>query len=186
MQYVIMSDGKGSRWNHYLGITKQEILIGNERLIDRTVRLIRERVTAPIFILSSNSNHESRGATRITSSYSSSLHKMYGYEYLNTGTTFLYGDTFYTISAMETILYNGEKDVVFYGNEHAIIGLKANNYMLLKNVLDQIDPSSSLYHAFDSMEEQRQFISVGDAYFNINSPYDYEQFLQKQKRLLWK
>ena len=27
MKFIIMSDGKGTRWNNYLGITKQEVII---------------------------------------------------------------------------------------------------------------------------------------------------------------
>lgn len=50
MKYIIMSDGKGTRWNNYLGITKQEVIINNERLIDRTIRMILERSTDDIYI----------------------------------------------------------------------------------------------------------------------------------------
>ena len=42
MQYIILSDGKGSRWNNYMGITKQEAIIDGERIIDRTCRLLRD------------------------------------------------------------------------------------------------------------------------------------------------
>ena len=51
MKYIIMSDGKGTRWNNYLGITKQEVIINNERLIDRTIRMILERTTDDVYIL---------------------------------------------------------------------------------------------------------------------------------------
>ena len=65
MKYIIMSDGKGTRWNNYLGITKQEAIINNERLIDRTIRMILERSTDEIYILSSNQNHENKYAKRM-------------------------------------------------------------------------------------------------------------------------
>lgn len=50
MKYIILSDGKGTRWNNYLEITKQEVIINNERLIDRTIRMILERSTDDIYI----------------------------------------------------------------------------------------------------------------------------------------
>ncbi len=42
MRYVIMADGKGSRWNNFLGHDKQEIRIDGETLLERTVRLVHE------------------------------------------------------------------------------------------------------------------------------------------------
>ena len=41
MQYVIMSDGKGTRWNNYLNITKQQIVFDSENLLERMARQIK-------------------------------------------------------------------------------------------------------------------------------------------------
>lgn len=52
MKYIIMSDGKGTRWNNYLGITEtRSYLLTTERLIDRTIRMILERSTDDIYII---------------------------------------------------------------------------------------------------------------------------------------
>ena len=42
MRYVIMADGKGSRWNDFMGHKKHNISISGETLLERTVRLVRK------------------------------------------------------------------------------------------------------------------------------------------------
>ena len=41
MQYVIMSDSNGTRWNNYLDITKQQIVIDGENLLERMAHQIK-------------------------------------------------------------------------------------------------------------------------------------------------
>ena len=38
---VIMADGKGMRWNNYMGIPKHFAVVKGEELISRIIRLIR-------------------------------------------------------------------------------------------------------------------------------------------------
>ena len=65
MRYIIMADGKGSRWNHYMGREKHEISIDGETLLQRTVRLIREKdAGAEVIITSHNPAFEVEGAVR--------------------------------------------------------------------------------------------------------------------------
>lgn len=187
MKYIIMSDGKGTRWNNYLGITKQEVIINNERLIDRTIRMILERSTDDIYILSSNQNHESKYAKRIVSKYDDYFHKKYAYDYLDDSTTYLYGDTYYDEKTMDIIIKDICGNISFYGNEHAIVAVKVNNYMLLKSVIDNSDDSfHSLYHLFDNFEDYRTFVNVGDGFVNINTPNDYVNLIRDDKRLVLK
>ena len=184
MKFIIMSDGKGTRWNNYLGITKQEVIINNERLIDRTIRMILERSTDDIYILSSNQNHENKYAKRIVSKYDDYYHKKYAYDYLDDSITYLYGDTYYDEKTMDLIIKDICKNISFYGNEHAIVAVKANNYKLLKSIIDNSDDSiHSLYHQFDNFEEYRTFVNVGDGFFNINTPDDYTNLIKDDKRL---
>ena len=59
MQYVIMSDGKGTRWNNYLNITKQQIVIDSENLLERMARQIKNfNKDSKIIIPSHNPNHK--------------------------------------------------------------------------------------------------------------------------------
>ena len=187
MKYIIMSDGKGTRWNNYLGITKQEAIINNERLIDRTIRMILERSTDEIYILSSNQNHENKYAKRIVSKYDDYFHKKYAYDYLDDSTTYLYGDTFYDEKTMDIIINDICENISFYGNEHAIVAVKVTNYKLLKSIIDNSDDSlHSLYHLFDNFEEYRTFVNVGDGFVNINTPNDYINLIKDDKRLVLK
>ena len=41
MQYVIKSDGNGTRWKNYLNITKQQIVFDSENLLERMARQIK-------------------------------------------------------------------------------------------------------------------------------------------------
>lgn len=42
MRTIILANGKRERWADYLGIAKQEIVIDGEKLLERTIRLLRE------------------------------------------------------------------------------------------------------------------------------------------------
>ena len=65
MKYVIMADGKGSRWNNYMGLTKHNIRIGGETLLERTVRLLHEYDdAAEVIITSHNTQLHIDGAER--------------------------------------------------------------------------------------------------------------------------
>lgn len=185
MKYMIMSDGKGKRWNDFLGITKQEVIINDERLIDRTVRMIFTRSTDNIYIISSNKNHDSKYAKRIVSECNDYLHKKYAYDFLDEATTFLYGDTLYDDKTMNIIIEDKCENITFYGNEHAIIAVKANNYELLKKVIDNAkNDTHSLYHLFDELEDYRKFVNVGDGFVNINYPSDYINLINEKKLIL--
>lgn len=187
MKYIIMSDGKGTRWNNYLGITKQEVIINNERLIDRTIRMILERTTDDVYILSSNQNHDSKYAKRIVSKYDDYFHKKYAYDFLDDSTTYLYGDTFYDEKTIDIIIKDMCENISFYGNEHAIIAVRVINYKLLKSVIDNAnDNLHSLYHLFDGVENYRTFVNVGDGFVNINTPNDYINLINDDKKLALK
>lgn len=79
------------------------------------------------------------------------------------------------------------ENISFYGNEHAIIAVKANNYKLLKSVIDNAnDNLHSLYHLFDGFENYRTFVNVGDGFVNINTPNDYINLIKDDKKLVLK
>ena len=50
-KFVIMAGGQEKRWRRYRGVHKHLIPIDGERILDRTVRLIRERTDADITIV---------------------------------------------------------------------------------------------------------------------------------------
>ena len=188
MQYIIMSEGKGTRWNNYLGISKQEAEINGERILDRTIRLLREMTNDPIYISSINPKHENKNALRIVPHYIDYFHRKYVYEFLNQSTIYLYGDTFYNQEAIDIIINIETNDVLFFGNETAIIAVKVQDYIFFKKVIDELsDDRESLYHAFDKFGNNlNRFVNVGNTFKNINTGLDYEElkkYVENSKKL---
>ena len=133
MQYVIMSDGNGTRWKNYLNITKQQIVIDSENLLERMARQIKNfDKDAKIIISSHNPNHKVDGCMLYASEDEDAYKRMYLYEKINNPTVFLYGDTYYEDNVIETIVNTSIEKVMFYGNENAIIAIKVNDYDLFK------------------------------------------------------
>ena len=65
MKYVIMADGRGSRWNNFMGHSKHDIRIGSETLLERTVRLTHAfDDTAEVIITSHDASLSIAGAQR--------------------------------------------------------------------------------------------------------------------------
>lgn len=183
MQYVIMSDGKGTRWNNYLNITKQEIIIDGENLLERTVRQVKKiDKQAKIIISSHNSNHKVAGCMLYASENNNKYKKMYLYEKINEPTIFLYGDTYYEDNIIEIIVNSSVDKVAFYGNENAIIAIKVIDYKLFKNKLDVYDGIKTLLHEFDEYDVNKLFVHIGYNFKNINTSDDYHSLI-KIKRL---
>ncbi len=183
MQYIIMSDGKGIRWNNYNGDSKQSIKIIDESLLERTVRLLRENNCNNILISSHDSRHEITDIPRIESDYPNMYHNQYAFDYLNKETTFLYGDTFYLDKCISTIVNSEVNDVMFYGNSKAIIAIKVIDYDLFKRQIDSFtDKTKTIYHAFDGVlynkQEIPRFYRIDDLFININTPDDYLELIK--------
>lgn len=180
MQVIIMSNGKGSRWGNYCDITKQEIVINNERLLDRTVRMLKEKGLDNIYILSDNPKHNNIEAKRIHSNYNDYYHQKYAYDFLNMETLYLYGDTFYLDIAINEILSCYVNDIMFFGNNKAICALKVNDFLLMKEIIDNINTDMNLYHNFDKIgNNDKRFKNLEDTFFNINTPEDYKKLKKR-------
>ena len=65
MKYIIMADGKGTRWQNYNDIPKHFIEINGETLLARTVRLLRQGDPGcEVIITSHDPRYEVEGARR--------------------------------------------------------------------------------------------------------------------------
>lgn len=182
MQYVILSNGKGTRWNNYMNITKQEIVINGESLLQRIVRQIKNSdEAAKITISSSNPNHEVAGCMLYSSENTNKYKKMYLYEKINEPIIFLYGDTYYEDNIMDIIVNSFTDKVLFFGNENAIIAIKVIDYELFKNKLDIYNGDKRLLHEFEEYDINRLFINVGYDFKNINTSDDYHSILKIKK-----
>ena len=182
MQYVIMSDGKGTRWHNYLNITKQEVVIDGENLLERMARQIKNfDKDAKIIISSHNPNHKVDGCMLYASEAEDTYKRMHLYEKINEPTVFLYGDTYYEDNVIETIVNTSIEKVMFYGNENAIIAIKVNDYDLFKKKLNIYNGTKTLLHEFEEYDINKLFVNVGYDFKNINTIDDYQSLVKTKK-----
>ena len=139
MRYIIMADGKGNRWNNFRDIPKHFIKIGDETLLERTVRLVREREKdATIYITSHDPRYEVAGATRYEPLNNVLEIDRFTEELIDDNVCFLYGDTFYSEEAMDTIMSTEAEDLLFFGNERSIVAIKVKDGRLFKLHVDYV------------------------------------------------
>ena len=120
---LLLCAGRGERWNNYLGIPKHLITIDGERLVDRTVRLVRERTEdATVFIISFDPACEVAGTMRYEPEHGrgrfTDTDKFLSSADLwspDDQTIVLYGDVFFTEAAMDTICSYAGEAFAFFG-----------------------------------------------------------------------
>ena len=123
MKYIIMADGKGTRWQNYNDIPKHFIEIGGETLLARTVRLLNEGdEAADVIITSHDPRYEVPGARRYEPLNNHLEIDRFTEELIGDDVCFLYGDTYYSQEAMDTILKTETEDMIFFGNDHSDCG----------------------------------------------------------------
>jgi len=105
MRYVIMADGKGSRWKNYKGIPKHLIEINGEKIIQRTIRLLREYAPQnEIIVTSHNPAYEFEGAVRYEPQNNLLEIDRFTEELIIDDICFLYGDTFIQMNVFKKLL----------------------------------------------------------------------------------
>ena len=114
MKYIIMADGKGTRWNNYHDIPKHFIEVGGETLLTRTVRLLRLfDAGCEIIITSHDPRYEVEGARRHEPVNNVLEIDRFTTELIENNVCFLYGDTFYSDSAIQSIVSTKTDDLMF-------------------------------------------------------------------------
>ena len=115
MKYIIMADGKGTRWQNYNDIPKHLIEIDGETLLGRTVRLLKEGdPECEVIITSHDSRYEIPGARRYEPLNNNLEIDRFTEELIEDDVCFLYGDTFYSEKAMNAILTTEPEDMMFF------------------------------------------------------------------------
>ena len=128
MKYIIMADGKGTRWQNYNDIPKHLALIDGEPVIKRTVRLIKEAdSTSEVIITSHDERYEVEGASRYEPKNNVLEVDRFTFELIEDDITFLYGDTVYSKEGIEKIASFVTDDVEFFGNEKSIVAVKIHD-----------------------------------------------------------
>ncbi|MBQ4649264.1 MAG: 2-C-methyl-D-erythritol 4-phosphate cytidylyltransferase [Firmicutes bacterium] len=139
MKYIIMADGTGTRWQNYNDIPKHFIEIGGETLLGRTVRLLNEGDReAEVIITSHDPRYEVPGARRYEPLHNILEIDRFTEELIEDDVCFLYGDTYYSQAAMNTILQTGTDDMIFFGNERSIVAIKVKDGELFRSHVDNV------------------------------------------------
>jgi FkbM family methyltransferase len=120
-RYIILCAGNGERWNNYLNTPKHFIRVDGEIILQRTIKLIKRfDEKAEIFIVANDDIYKLDGTTLYKPTLDSnlSIDKFLSSEelWLDKDCTILFGDMFFTNSAMYRIcVSNKEQPLLFYG-----------------------------------------------------------------------
>ncbi len=127
MKYIIMADGKETRWSSPDNLPKHLVKIKEETLLNRTIRLIKKYDdNAEIIITSHDKRYDNEYATRYEPKNNELEIDRFTEELIEDNICFLYGDTYYTDTSIQRIINEslniGEID--FFGNEKSIVAIK--------------------------------------------------------------
>lgn len=128
MKYIIMCAGTGKRWNNYLGIPKHFVIINGETLIGRTTRLLKEYGITDYIITTSDERYKQYGQTRPQTNNDCEVDRYEEVE--DEEICYLYGDVYYTEEALKTIIDTPTDEILFFGSEMEIFGVKIKNKKL--------------------------------------------------------
>ncbi len=192
MKYIIMADGKGTRWNNYHNIPKHFIEIGGETLLARTVRLLRENdARADIVITSHDPRYEVPGARRYEPQNNHLEIDRFTEELIADDVCFLYGDTFYSESVIQKIADTPAEKLLFFGNERSIVAIKVADGALFRQHVDRVRAlflagkiekciGWQVYQSFEGLPFGEKtiaadYILIQDGTEDFNSPADYNR-----------
>ncbi len=196
MKYIIMADGKGTRWQNYNDIPKHLIEIGGETLLGRTVRLLGQMdAGAEVIITSHDPRYEFPGARRYEPRHNLLEIDRFTEELIEDNICFLYGDTYYSEDAIATIANAEPEDILFFGNERAIVAIKIADGEKFRYHVDRVRKlfldgkiekcigwqvyQSFLGLAFGEKNIDAKFVLLKDGTEDFNSPEDYNRRKEK-------
>lgn len=125
---IIICAGEATRWKNYKGVPKHLIEIEGERLLDRTIRLLKERGVEEIYtvVKDISMSYYNQGSTQwvVKPDYDKnadadkflSSTALWNHE---GRTLVLYGDVYFTEDAMDTITGFAAKEWTLFGREGA-------------------------------------------------------------------
>lgn len=196
MKYIIMADGKGTRWQNYRDIPKHLIEINGETLLGRTVRLLKEGdPRGKIIITSHDKRYEFSGAQRYEPLHNHLEIDRFTEELIEDSVCFLYGDTFYSETAIDTILSTQTDDIIFFGNARSIVAIKVADGALFKKHVRHVRElflqgkiekcigwqvyQSFMGLPFGEKEIRENYVVLEDDTEDFNSPEDFNRGINK-------
>ena len=189
MKYIIMADGKGTRWNNYKGIPKHFIKVKGETLLKRLVRQLRKYDNdCEIIITSHDKRYEVDGATRYEPLNNHLEIDRFTYELIDNNVCFLYGDTYYSSKAIKTIINTPTDKLLFFGNKDSIIAIKVEDKDLFKQHINRVKKlfldgkinnckGWHVYQSYENLEFDKKkiannYVLIEDKTRDYNSPDD--------------
>ena len=196
MKYIIMADGKGSRWGNYQDKPKHLIEIDGETLIGRTVRLLHEGdENCQVIITSHDPRYSIPGAVRYEPLNNHLEIDRFTEELIEDDICFLYGDTFYSEDAIHAITEIEAEDILFFGNQRSIVAIKVQDGELFRMHVSKVRKlflegkiekcigwqvyQSFMNLPFDEKKIQNKYILLKDGTEDFNSPEDYNRRTEK-------
>jgi choline kinase len=190
MKYIIMADGKGTRWNNFNNIPKHFIEIDGEKIIFRTVRLLNEMDPAcSVTVTSHDPRYDIPGSVRHEPSDNILEIDRFTEELIENNVCFLYGDTYYSEEALSTIIRTDANPLMFFGNSRSIIAVKIKDADVFKKHFSRIKAlflagkisrcvGWQIYESFtggdlESKQINGSFVRIDDSSRDFNSPADY-------------
>lgn len=185
MKYIIMADGKGTRWNNYGNTTKHLYKFNGETLLERTVRLLKYNgIKDQIIITSHNPKYEVDGAVRYEPKNNILEIDRFTYELIEDNVCFLYGDTYYTEESITKICNFKTNKIVFFGNKESIVAIKVRDGDLFKRHINIVKEKYirgeiescigwQVYQSYENLpfegkQVKEDYISVGNGVINVN------------------
>ncbi len=140
MRFVIMADGKGTRWDNYMGIPKHLAEVDGEPILGRTVRLLNEMTggKAEVIVTSHDERYEFEGCTRHEPLDNKLEIDRFTRELITDDTCFLYGDTYYTEEALSAIINMETDDILFFGNIKSIVAVKIKDSRIFEQHVQRV------------------------------------------------
>ena len=199
MKYIIMADGKGSRWNNYKNIPKHLVEVEGEVLLERTVRLINELDSdSEVIITSHDKRYEFEGSTRYEPKNNVLEIDRFTYELIEDNVCFLYGDTYYTEETMEKIINTDTDELLFFGNNKSIVAIKVKDSEVFKENINKVKElflknkiknckGWQVYQSYQNLEFDKKqigdrFVVVDEKTIDYNTPEEYENKSIKRTR----
>lgn len=190
MKYIIMADGKGTRWNNFNNIPKHFIEINGEKIIFRTVRLLNEfDPYCSVTVTSHDPRYDIPGSSRYEPSSNILEIDRFTEELLEDNICFLYGDTYYSEEALRIIIITEANPLMFFGNSRSIIAVKIKDAAVFKKHFDRVKElflsgkisrcvGWQIYESFtggdlESKQINGSFVTIDDSSRDFNSPDDY-------------
>jgi len=193
MKYIIMCAGNGKRWNNFLGIPKHFVKIKGETLIGRTTRLLKENGITNYIITTNDERYKQYGETK-PQTYNDCEVDRYD-EIDDDEICYLYGDVYYTEEALKTIINTQTNEILFFGSEMEIFGVKVKNKKLFfehKNKVKQLFLNGEIdrcigwevYKSINGLPLNEyaitdRFYLINDETDDIDCPKHYLEFINK-------